>query len=182
MRGLHLDWKLGVSSGQTSSLACCHRPCASNCHWMLPLYLSPILRSAYTAAIVLCVGACTTPRERARDSTAPVPSAEVSERLYFGQSIPGGSTVSAEEWSTFLREVITVRFPQGLTVWRAEGQWLERTGVLAKEPVVVVEIIHRTGLEVDSALNFIVAEYKRRFRQEAVLRVTSPVRMRVYGE
>jgi hypothetical protein len=128
---------------------------------------------------MFCVTACAVPRP-APHEVGVTPASEVSDRLYFGQSIPGGDSVSAEAWTSFLRDVVTPRFPQGLTVWRAEGQWLEQSGVLAREPVVVVEIIHRGGLAVDSALENIVAEYKRRFRQEAVLRVTTPTRMRVY--
>jgi hypothetical protein len=107
---------------------------------------------------------------------------EVSDRLFFGQTIPGGDVVRAEDWASFLRDVITPRFPQGLTVWRAEGQWLEQTGTLAREPVVVVEVIHPRNVSIEDAVAFITMEYKRRFRQEAVLRVTTQATMRIYDD
>jgi hypothetical protein len=116
-------------------------------------------------------------------SSAPSAAAvQVSERLFFGRSIPGGGLVSDEDWSRFLRDVITPRFPQGWTVWEAEGQWLEAAGVLAREAVIVVEIIHSPGANLESSLEQISQEYKRRFRQEAVLRVTSAVQRRMYDE
>ena len=113
---------------------------------------------------------------------APAPGVQVSERLFFGQSIPGGGTVAEQDWTAFLRDVITPRFPQGLTVWKGEGQWLEAAGVLAREPVIVVEIVHAPGADLETSLEAISQEYKRRFRQEAVLRVTSTVRQRLYEE
>ena len=115
-------------------------------------------------------------------SAPPVVSPQVSDRLFFGRSVPGGGLVSDEEWTAFLRDVITPRFPQGLTVWNAEGQWLESGGVLAHEAVFVVEIIHPLDANLDGSLEQISQEYKRRFRQEAVLRVTSAVQQRIYEE
>jgi hypothetical protein len=132
-----------------------------------------------TLALLLGAAACASP---GTIDPAPVGSAQVSERLFFGQSIPGGGTVAEQDWTAFLRDVITPRFPQGLTVWRGEGQWLEAAGVLAREPVIVVEIVHAPGADLESALEAIGQEYKRRFRQEAVLRVTATVRQRLYQE
>jgi hypothetical protein len=129
--------------------------------------------------ILLVATGCTTLRSAEPSSAAGV---QVSERLFFGQGIPGGGTVSEQDWAAYLRDVITPRFPQGLTVWRGEGQWLEAAGVLAREPVIVVEIVHAPGADLESSLAAISQEYKRRFRQEAVLRVTATVRQRLYEE
>jgi hypothetical protein len=49
-----------------------------------------------------------------------------------------------------------------------------------REPSVVVEIVHPTGPAAEADLREIADEYKRRFRQEAVLRVTVPVHVRTY--
>ena len=46
------------------------------------------------------------------------------EELYFGLSKPAGGTVTEAEWQLFLNLVITPRFPTGLTVVAAEGQYL----------------------------------------------------------
>jgi Protein of unknown function (DUF3574) len=115
----------------------------------------------------------------AMPAAAPVPApaareAWVSDRMYFGRCIPGGGTVSDEEWAAFLREVVTPRFPDGLTVLHGEGQWRDSLGAVVGEPTVVVEILHPADGRSDAALEEIAAEYKRRFRQESVMRVRAP--------
>ncbi|HEU0298964.1 MAG TPA: DUF3574 domain-containing protein [Longimicrobium sp.] len=95
----------------------------------------------------------------------------VSDRLFFGRDIPDGGSVSEEEWAAFLAEVVTPRFPAGLTVLRGEGQWLGANGAVVREPSFVVEVNHPPSAQMDAALDEIAEEYKRRFRQEAVMRV-----------
>ena len=107
----------------------------------------------------------------------PVEHAVIADRLFCGRTIPGGGVVSDEEWSAFLSEVVTPRFPQGLTVWRADGQWREADGKIVKEPVMIIEILHPMAAEFDRSITEIAEEYRKRFRQEAVLRVTLPARM-----
>ncbi len=104
----------------------------------------------------------------------PSPRAMIADRLYLGRAIPGGGLVSDGEWAAFLREVVTPRFPEGLTVWLAEGQWTDPRGPLVREPVLVLEILHPPGSRADTSLATIAREYKRRFRQQAVLRVAAP--------
>lgn len=96
----------------------------------------------------------------------------VSELLYFGTAKPGG-VVSAEEWSSFLSGEVTPRFPKGLSVWPAEGQWRSNDGSLTREDSFVLNIVHPDGESSEKAVQAIVAEYKTRFQQEAVLRVKS---------
>ena len=97
------------------------------------------------------------------------------DRLYFGRAIPGGGFVSDEDWSAFLRERVTPRFPGGLTVWRAEGQWRDATGSIVRESSFVLELVHADDAASEGAVTAIRAEYRMRFRQEAVLRVIAPV-------
>lgn len=111
---------------------------------------------------------------------AVVQEAWVADRLYFGRSIPGGGTVSEEDWVAFLHDVVTPRFPDGLTVWRARGQWREAGGAIQTEEVVVVEVLHPASAQVDAALEEIAREYKARFRQESVLRVRVPADARFF--
>jgi hypothetical protein len=101
-----------------------------------------------------------------------IEEAMLSDRLFFGQSIPGGGTVSQTEVDAFIADVVKPRFPDGFTVWRARGEW--RGG---GEEVVVLEIVHPAHIRHDRAVQEIAQEYRRRFRQEAVLRVTMPARM-----
>lgn len=121
-----------------------------------------------------------------RPAPSPAPAAAVAretwiaDRLYFGRSIPAGGTVSEEDWAAFLRDVITPRFPDGLTVWRAQGQWRGADATVQGEDVIVVEILHPADPRADGALEEIAGEYKRRFRQEAVLRVRAPADTRFF--
>lgn len=100
--------------------------------------------------------------------------AAVEDVLYFGTARPDGA-VSGAEWEAFLREVVTPRFPQGLTVWRAQGQWLEDSGRIVREDTYVLTLVHPDDPATRRSIVEIVEAYKARFRQEAVLRVTSPV-------
>jgi hypothetical protein len=143
------------------------------------------------AAIRLALAACASVMALAACAPVAVASAgapvaasargdTVADRLFFGRTIPGGGMVTDEEWTAFLRDVVTPKFPDGLSVWRADGQWLDSRGTLEHEQTMVVEVIHPSSPAVDAALREIADEYKRRFRQDAVMRVTSPVRMRFY--
>ena len=105
---------------------------------------------------------------------------EVSDRLFFGRNIPGDGEVSDSAWNDFLANELTPRFPSGLTLWRAEGQWADSAKHLIRENVIVVEIIHKDESKIDSLLNLIAKNYRVRFKQEAVLRVTQPARILFY--
>ncbi len=122
------------------------------------------------------------PSEAPPSATGSLPPtrAMVAERLFFGRAIPGGGSVSEEAWASFLREVVTPRFPEGLTVWRAQGQWTDSLGRTVQEHVMVVEVFHPASARADSALVEIAREYKRRFRQEVVLGASAPARIRFH--
>jgi hypothetical protein len=94
----------------------------------------------------------------------------VAESLYFGTARPGG-TVSIEEWRRFIDDVVTTRFPQGLTTWPAAGQWRGADGLISREPSHVLLIVHAPGETHELAIREIMEQYKTRFQQEAVLRV-----------
>lgn len=101
----------------------------------------------------------------------------LADRLFCGLSIPGGGEVSEAEWRAFVAEEVTPRFPDGLTIWRAEGQWRGADGVLVREPVLVIEVLHQHDLRIDRKIIEIAEAYKTRFRQESVMRVTMPARL-----
>jgi uncharacterized protein DUF3574 len=100
---------------------------------------------------------------------------QVSEMLYFGMAKPTGGTVSQEEWSDFLRTTVTPRFPAGLTVWPAAGQWRGNDGQIVREDSWVLTLLHAADAATERDVQAVMAEYKQRFAQEAVLRVRSPV-------
>lgn len=144
-----------------------------------------VRHSAAVLSLVLALlaGACA-PAVRAHPPAAPVAAQEawVADRLYLGRSIPGGGTVSDTAWAAFLREVVTPRFPDGLTVLRGEGQWRDSTGAIVREASFVLEIYHPASAEADAALDEIAAEYKRRFRQKSVMRVRASADVRFQEE
>lgn len=137
-------------------------------------------RSLATLATALLLAACAA--RQAAPLAEPPADLMVSDRLFFGRDIPGGGTVSDADWASFLEEIVTPRFPHGLTVWRADGQWLDAGGRTVREPVLVVEVLHPPGEEHDRAVAEIADEYRRRFRQEAVLRVTVEARSRLFEQ
>ncbi|HEX7151410.1 MAG TPA: DUF3574 domain-containing protein [Thermoanaerobaculia bacterium] len=113
-------------------------------------------------------------------ATIPPPDtsrAALADRLFCGLSIPGGGEVTEAEWRAFVQDEVTPRFPDGFTMWRAEGQWRGNDGVIGREPVLVLELVHPHDPAIDAEILEIAAAWKTRFRQEAVLRVTVPARM-----
>jgi len=104
----------------------------------------------------------------------------VADRLYFGRSIPSGGVVTDSAWGVFLREVVTPRFPDGLTVYQTFGQRREPDGGIAREESFVLEVVHPAGPAADAGLLEIAEAYKTRFRQMSVMRVTLPARQRFY--
>ena len=101
---------------------------------------------------------------------APGEQAAVSEFLYFGTDMPSG-IVSSDEWAKFLSATVTPRFPAGLTVWQASGQWQSSDGKPTREVSYVLSLIHPADAQAETAVQAIVAEYKTHFHQDAVLRV-----------
>ena len=95
-----------------------------------------------------------------------------SELLYFGTAMPQG-TVSAEDWRGFVDEIVTPRFPDGLTAWPASGQWTSPQGVPVREAAWVISVVHRPDAASEAAIAAIVDAYKTRFHQASVLRVNS---------
>jgi len=103
---------------------------------------------------------------------APGEQAAVTEFLYFGTDMPGG-IVTSDEWTKFLSATVAPRFPGGFTVWQASGQWQSADGKPTREVSYVLSLIHPADAQIESAVQAIVAEYKARFHQDAVLRVKS---------
>ena len=136
---------------------------------MHPPRLSHALRAALLAATLSVVG-CSAPKPL---TCSAGQDAMTSELLYFGTTKKDGSPASEAEWQAFLREVVTPRFPDGLTVFRATGQWKTKTEILS-EATYVLNVVHQGAAKNGQALVEIVAEYKKRFAQESVLRVSSP--------
>lgn len=129
--------------------------------------LSLLALACTTATLTSACASAGKPNCRSNEQAAVVDS------LYFGTAMPRGS-VSQQDWQSFLAEVITPRFPEGLTAWAAAGQWRNSAGELQKEESYVLHVVHGDEAKYDAAVHDIVEVYKSRFHQEAVLRVRTP--------
>lgn len=81
--------------------------------------------------------------------------------------------VMAKQWDSFLALVVTSRFPDGLTVWDAQGQWRGKSGMVGKEKTKVLLLIHPDSPDSNRAIQEIIDAYKKKFRQESVMKVRS---------
>ena len=111
--------------------------------------------------------------QQAPASTAIRTEKFMRTELYFGRNIPTGGSVSETEWQTFLDEVVTPRFPGGLTVLDADGQWRGNDGSISREESKVIVLLYprKQRKEANVKIEEIRAEYKKRFTQEAVMRI-----------
>jgi hypothetical protein len=101
----------------------------------------------------------------------------VTDRLYFGRKTADSLGVTDSVWTVFLKEVVSPGLPSGFSFWVAEGEWRGSDGRSHQEPSFVLEVVHPPrSASVDSAILGIIAEYKRRFRQQSVLRVVTGAR------
>ncbi len=123
---------------------------------------------ALTLAVLLAAAACAPAIQSS--GLQPV----VTERLYFGRNIAQTLGVTDSAWAVFVADVVSARLPDGFTFWAAEGEWRGADGRATREPSFVLEVVHPArSATAEAAIAAIIAEYKRRFRQESVLRVVS---------
>jgi len=101
-------------------------------------------------------------------------AAQIRTTLYFGLSRPNGS-VSELEWQIFLRDEVTKRFPDGLTVWQAEGQWLTPAGSIDHEQSKVLLLVHADTAAARQSVQAVIQAYRKAFDQQSVLWESSRV-------
>jgi hypothetical protein len=96
--------------------------------------------------------------------------------LYFGRDKQGGGEVSEAEWAQFVAEIVTPRFPDGLSVLNVEGQAREPSGgriVRERTKLLVVVVFDAPAHR--AKVGEIVAAYNARFGQHGVFRAERPV-------
>jgi hypothetical protein len=87
----------------------------------------------------------------------------------------GRTRVSEGRWARFLAAEVTPRFPDGLTVFDARGQWRPPGATrITRERSTVVMIAMPPGAENDARLRQIVEAYKASFRQQSVGLIVRP--------
>ena len=97
-------------------------------------------------------------------SSAP----QLRTTLYFGLARPKGA-VTELEWQLFLRDEVTSRFPDGLTVWEAEGQWRTPAGGIDHEQSKVLLLVHPDTAVARQSVLAVIEAYRKTFEQQSVL-------------
>lgn len=93
----------------------------------------------------------------------------ISAEIFFGRSV-GDRIVSEKEFAAFLASEVTPRFPDGLTVLDARGQWRNGDrGTVVREASKLVKIVFADDARKRADLDAIAASYKRKFQQQSVL-------------
>jgi hypothetical protein len=125
------------------------------------------MRTIAIAALALTACSQGSPRET---ETCAAPAEErVVATMYFGRNIGGELGVSEAQWDAFVDAEITPRFPDGLTVADAEGQWRDsETGAIVREPSKQLTVFLGDETRERAALDQIADAYKSQFQQQAV--------------
>ena len=129
-------------------------------------------------AVLVCAAIAVMVAAACSDTDAPVAPAcpdgtdpWVKYELYMGRGNQSGEVVDDAAWDAFLGDTVTPRFPDGLTVLDARGQWRDPEGLIGKERSKLLVILARPGGDEMRLVDEVSDEYKRRFGQESVLRV-----------
>lgn len=123
------------------------------------------MKARVAACTAILLAACATPPGPA---CGPGEKPAIADTLYFGTERPGGAVTPAE-WNEFLATTVTPRFPDGLTVWPAAGQWKSAEGIV-REGSYLLSLVHADDPANENAVREIMQAYKTQFHQQAVLR------------
>ena len=119
-------------------------------------------------------GPATNPRTVPIQATAPTPCTDgtkpgVVVQMIFGRNIGNKLGVGEADWTRFMDQEVTPRFPDGLTVFNGAGQWRDTdTGRVVREPSKVLLVALPEGTEGRTRLKEVAEAYKQRFKQQAV--------------
>ena len=94
---------------------------------------------------------------------------QVTAQLFYGRAHRDGSQINAAEWADYLAKDVTPRFPAGLTVIEASGQWQHpKTARVMREKSTIIEIVTSASPETWARMQELRDIYKKRFQQEVV--------------
>lgn len=97
--------------------------------------------------------------------------------MCFGLSADSGQTsISDRQWQQFRDEEIVNRFPDGFTVYPADGYWRSGAETYSEPSRILLVVAPETG-ETENKLNAIAQAYALKFRQKAVLQMKSRVKV-----
>ena len=117
-------------------------------------------------AVLMLLSTCASPPNLCAGTSAV---SGITAQFFFGRSLKSGASISDAVWTSFLADTVTPRFPDGLTVLEAAGQWRQRSsGRIISEHSTIIEIATDRSPETIAKFEAIRTEYKRRFQQESV--------------
>ena len=121
-------------------------------------------RSKFAAAFaILVLTACSPTPSREEACTAPAEERVVAQ-MYFGRNIGGALGVSETQWQAFVDREITPRFPDGLTITDAQGQWRDsETGAIVHEPSKALTVFLGDEAQGRAALDAIAEAMKAEY-------------------
>ena len=132
------------------------------------------MRRFFAAAALAILAAGSGPAHGAGATSCPPGTEEFAEyRLFFGQSQGAVEVVSEEAWRAFLADEVTPRFPGGLTVLDAAGQWRDGSGEIVRERAKLLLVLAPPGGDAMKRTDEIAEAYKLAFGQSSVLRVVT---------
>lgn len=95
----------------------------------------------------------------------------VTAELYFGRDIRGAGEVSDADWTQFVDNEITPRFPAGLSVSDVYGQWRTPKGQFEREQTKALFLVLAGTAAERQSLDLVRDAYKQRFHQDSVMLV-----------
>jgi uncharacterized protein DUF3574 len=127
-----------------------------------------IRRFAAICGVIAACAASSTAAAQNAACNAPQQSMQQVE-LMFGRNIAGRLGVSEAAWSRFLAREVTPRFPDGLSVLNAAGQWQDKErGRVVREPSKLIMIVTADDEAARDKIAAIIAAYKQQFHQQSV--------------
>ena len=98
----------------------------------------------------------------------------LTAELLFGRKIGDRLGVSEAAFRRFIDEEVTPRFPDGLTVLNASGQYRDADSRLIREPSKLLLIALKDEPEGRARLAAVAQAYKTRFQQQSVGTILRP--------
>ena len=129
-------------------------------------------RIGWVFGLAMLLAGCATTPELHDDAARPAQAQGwIRSELYFGIGDDNGSEVSGEpRWRAFLDAQVTPRFPDGLTVFDASGQWLDRdAGAPERLRTKVLVILHEDTPQRRADIDAIRLAWKQATGDQSVL-------------
>ncbi len=93
--------------------------------------------------------------------------------LYFGTDRLNDPDVTEAQFDQFVDQFVTLRFPDGLTQFEADGQFKSSSGIIEEKSYVIVLLYPLDDTSANREIEEIRTMYKKAFGQESVLRADS---------